>query len=330
MSENQINENPSITELSPRAETPEGEILPSGGLNFVFDAPRFGSGGLRSLKATLQANPNIGVVIFDTLIAARGADRAGSTQYEKDYGEMDNLKAIADEYDLAMVVVHHLRKSETKDSFDMVTGSNGSTGACDNIILLTKDNRDGDAVLKIYSRDMEDHDVSLRFDHDTRWWRKLGEPAVAYQISKEQQEIYDFLRKEGQAIRLGDVASFLGKKKPIVYKLMSKLVNQELVLKVGFGLYKYWDKTAPAKEFEKDCSNCSHFDAENDRCDFRNIDIERFIPANCCKDFTDDENDFWADEEKAQGDECGLQISEENYRNPVSSEMNGNDDSPQI
>ena len=59
MSENPINENPSIMEQSPRTETPEGKILPSEGLNFVFDAPRFGKGGLRSLKATLQANPNI-------------------------------------------------------------------------------------------------------------------------------------------------------------------------------------------------------------------------------------------------------------------------------
>ncbi len=220
-------------------------ILPPGfepeddALKFAYSVPRLGQGCLRALEATLHADPDIKVVIIDTWAMIKCPARTGSSHYDKDYNEISQLKKLAEKFGIALVLVHHMRKTGAPDPFDMVLGSNGSTGASDNIILLTKDNRGTGAILKIHSRDMEDQDIALRFDQNTRWWQLLGKPAEEFQMSQERQQILDFMREEGQeAIKLDYIAKCLGKKVSTTYNLLKKLVHQGLVEKIALGKYR--------------------------------------------------------------------------------------------
>lgn len=218
---------------------PENFKVQSEKLQFAYQCPRMDRGGLQALAKTLEADPEIKVVILDTLVKVRGEKRRGSSQYDKDYNEIAKLKELADRFGIAMVVVHHLIKTKAKDPFDMVTGSNGLTGAADNILLLTSDRSGANAILKIHSREIEDQDRAIGFDKSTNWWTLLGKPAEEYQISQERQEILDFLKEEAEEpVTLHGIATFLGKKKPNVYNLLKKLVKQGLVEKVGFGKYQ--------------------------------------------------------------------------------------------
>lgn len=221
-------------------------------LHLIFKWPRINEGGKGKLDKYLQDNPDVKLVILDTWAMIRGTKRNGSTLYDKDYREFVELKSIADKHGIGILVVHHLRKTDSKDTFDMVLGSNGSTGASDNIILLTQEKRGADTVLEISSRALKPQTLAVKFDLQTSWWKILGKPAEEYQISQEQQEILEFFKKEQEddPLKLANVAEFLGKKKPNVYKLMNKLVEKKLLEKTGFGKYQLKteeDKLATAK-----------------------------------------------------------------------------------
>jgi len=49
------------------------------------------------------------------------------------------LRKLANETGVAIVLVHHLRKADADDAFDTVSGTLGLTGAPDDILVLKRD-----------------------------------------------------------------------------------------------------------------------------------------------------------------------------------------------
>ena len=59
--------------------------------------------------------------------------------YAGDYDDISALKGISDQYGIAVVVVHHVRKlRDANDPFNEVTGSTGITGAADTSFILKR------------------------------------------------------------------------------------------------------------------------------------------------------------------------------------------------
>jgi hypothetical protein len=124
------------------------------------------------LEAFIQAHPDIGLIVIDTL--ARVRDSATSS-YMNDYGEMRRFKELADKYRLALILVHHLRKASDSDPVNMVSGSTGLIGAVDGIYILEKDARfDNQAKLHITGRDTPDMQLRLEFDREDNVWKFMG------------------------------------------------------------------------------------------------------------------------------------------------------------
>ena len=46
------------------------------------------------------------------------------------------LKGFADKHSICFLIVHHTRKMEADDSFDMISGTNGLLGAADGAFVL--------------------------------------------------------------------------------------------------------------------------------------------------------------------------------------------------
>lgn len=119
----------------------------------------------------MQENPETKLVIIDTLAKVRheSTDRQKGT-YQDDYSALTDLKAVADFYHIAVVVVHHLRKGSADDPLDEVSGTTGLAGAADTILVLKKD------VMEGRGRDLEeDIAYDMLFDRETCRWRILGE-----------------------------------------------------------------------------------------------------------------------------------------------------------
>lgn len=110
------------------------------------------------------------LIIIDTLQKVRevGGDKYS---YASDYDIVTRLKKFSDEHAICLLLVHHTRKLESSDSFDMISGTNGLLGAADGAFLLQKEKRtDGSAVLDVAGRDQQDQRFYLTRDKERLIW----------------------------------------------------------------------------------------------------------------------------------------------------------------
>lgn len=153
-------------------------------------------GLLEQIEHFVKEHPDTRLIIIDTLQKIReGQDDRFS--YANDYDNINRLKQFSDVNAVCILVVHHTRKLESSDSFEMISGTNGLLGAADAAFVLRKDKRTADlAVLDIVGRDQPDQQLTLRRDLSTCLW------------SKEKEEVQPLPEKEDPVLEL--IAAFIG------------------------------------------------------------------------------------------------------------------------
>lgn len=120
------------------------------------EAELLGSGFEQQLGNFLSANRDAGFVIIDTLQRIRQM-KSEKYSYAGDYEVMTALKAIADRFNITILVVHHTRKEESEDAFNMISGTNGLMGCADGAMVLQKPSRlSRVATLDITGREIAD------------------------------------------------------------------------------------------------------------------------------------------------------------------------------
>ena len=141
------------------------------------------------LDRFMEEHDNVKLIIIDTLQKIRdvGGDKFS---YANDYNIVARLKEFCDNHEMCMIVVHHTRKMESSDSFEMISGTNGLLGAADGAIVMHKDKRtENKAVLDMVGRDQQDMRIHLEFDRqkfqweltdmETELWIEPPDPIVA-------------------------------------------------------------------------------------------------------------------------------------------------------
>ena len=132
-------------------------------LYFATQAKTLNEGLGRQLEEFLKAHRDARLIIIDTLQKVRevGGDRYS---YSSDYEIVTKLKSFSDKYGICLLVVHHTRKLESEDSFDMISGTNGLLGAADGAFIMHKKKRtDNEAVMDIVGRDQPDQELTIEF-----------------------------------------------------------------------------------------------------------------------------------------------------------------------
>ena len=139
-------------------------------LYFATHCKTANSGLEDQIRSFMKEHPNTGLIIIDTLKRVREVGGADFS-YSSDYDIVARLKTVADSYKVTMVIVHHTRKLEADDKFDMISGTNGLLGAADGAFLLQKEKRtDGSAVLDVAGRDQQDQRFYLTKDKERLIW----------------------------------------------------------------------------------------------------------------------------------------------------------------
>lgn len=168
-----------------------GKAAPAG-FHFATMADTIDNGLFDELADFLKVHPDTGLIVIDTLQRVRGAAHGKEGAYAADYREVGALKAFADSHNVALLLVHHLRKmKDDGDPFNMISGTNGIMGASDATMVLTKEKRgDSNATLSVVGRDIESSDTVLRFNKDTCYWENLGDADwfAEQQARREYQE----------------------------------------------------------------------------------------------------------------------------------------------
>ena len=138
--------------------------------HFCTEAFILGEGLEQQLEAFLTEHPDTVLVIIDTLQKVRGGTGDGNL-YASDYQDIGMLKRIADEHQIALLLIHHLRKREAGDPHMMISGTTGLVGAADSSYVLCKEHpNDVDVQLHVRGRDMEEKMFTLERDEELGEW----------------------------------------------------------------------------------------------------------------------------------------------------------------
>lgn len=139
-------------------------------LRLAICAKQLGSGLDEQLQKFTQEHPDTRLVIIDTLQKVReiGGEKYS---YGNDYEIVGRLKQFADHAGICLLLVHHTRKQQAEDKFDMISGTNGLLGAADGAFLLQKEKRTSNsATLDISGRDQQDQRLHLTKDMERLVW----------------------------------------------------------------------------------------------------------------------------------------------------------------
>lgn len=159
-------------------------------LFFSVSAHQLDNGLDKQLSGFIGEHPDTSLIIIDTLQKVRevGGD---SYSYANDYDIIAKLKCFSDTHGICLLLVHHTRKQQADDKFDMISGTNGLLGAADGAFLLHKEKRTANAaVLEISGRDQQDQKLYLVRDPvklswnleraETELWKEPPEPLLEH------------------------------------------------------------------------------------------------------------------------------------------------------
>jgi hypothetical protein len=132
----------------------------------VTEMPRLAAGGLELIREWIVEHPQARLIIIDTLAMVRESRKREDTNYDADYAAVLELRKLANDLKIAIVVVHHLRKAEADDPFDTISGTLGLTGAPDSILVLRRDGAGGYS-LHGTGRDMVAIEKAMTFDRQS-------------------------------------------------------------------------------------------------------------------------------------------------------------------
>lgn len=170
-------------------------------LHFSVSAGQLGNGLDEQLTRFMAEHLDTKLIIIDTLQKVRevGGD---NYSYANDFEIITRLKKFADRFGICLLLVHHTRKQNADDKFDMISGTNGLLGAADGGFILRKEKRTSNAAtLEVSGRDQPDQKIYLYRNPETLiWelektetelWKQLPDPlleTIADKITKENSE----------------------------------------------------------------------------------------------------------------------------------------------
>ena len=130
-------------------------------LFFSVSAKNLNGGLFDQLEKFISNNPDTKLIIIDTLQKVRES-ATEKYSYASDYEVIAQLKKFSNQYSICLLLVHHTRKQNSEDKFDMISGTNGLLGAADGAFLLQKEKRTAKtATLDISGRDQQDQRLYL-------------------------------------------------------------------------------------------------------------------------------------------------------------------------
>lgn len=139
-------------------------------LHMAISAQELGNGLEEQLSSFIEKYPDVRLIIIDTLQKIRTVQDE-KFNYARDYTNAAKLKEFADKHGICLLLVHHTRKQQSEDSFEMISGSNGLFGAADGAMVLRKNQRcSNKASLEIVGRDFADQLLSISFSAERCLW----------------------------------------------------------------------------------------------------------------------------------------------------------------
>lgn len=197
------------------------------------------AGGLASLREWLEAAERPKLIVVD--IWGRFESRTPSTksEYDRITQTMQPLQALATEFGVAIMLVHHTKKIQGDgapggDPFDQILGSRALTSNMDLTMLLTRTRMQQDAVLLMTGRDVEESQINLTFDKASCQWN-VTDHESGPTFSPEKQLVLDAVQQG--FTKAATIAKHLNKGRTAVTNHLSDLVRDGHLSRLAAGEY---------------------------------------------------------------------------------------------
>jgi hypothetical protein len=164
---------------------------------------RVDQGGLDDIEEWCKAHPRRRLIWIDTLAKIRPIIGRSEQAYTADYRAIEGLQKLAGEYQVGIVLNHHLRKmSSEDDAFDDVSGTLGLTGAADTNIVMKR--HAGMVKVFVRGRDIEEAEFAAEFNKETCRWRLVGEADEIFR-SEQRQAIATVLKETKRPMSVPEI-----------------------------------------------------------------------------------------------------------------------------
>lgn len=215
---------------------------------------RLDAGGIDRIARWLKNHPDARLVVIDVLAKVRPPRKRGADLYLEDYAVMSSLKALADRYHVAVLVIHHTRKASAEDVYDELNGTMGVAGAADTVWILQRPRGEDIGTLHITGREIEEEgQIPLRFDKATCAWQVMNEQEIATQreqaMSAERRDILDVLKASEKPLGPAEIAIALRINPEADLKayaahrvLLGKMVDDKQIARMERGVYTTNDR----------------------------------------------------------------------------------------
>lgn len=143
---------------------------------FVTDCSSLSDGLEEQIRNFVNEHSDTVLIVIDTLQMVR--QNTKDISYASDYKEIETIKHIADELQIAILLVHHMRKQNDKDPLNKLSGTNGIAGGADTIFTLDKSKRSqNNATFICTGRDIEYREFELNFNKEDCVWAMIADSA---------------------------------------------------------------------------------------------------------------------------------------------------------
>lgn len=149
------------------------------------------------IRNFVSEHPDTVLVAIDTFQIIR--NRTADTSYANDYEEVRQIKALADELGISVLLVHHLRKQGDSDPLNKLSGTTGISGAMDALFILDKSRRNAaGATLICASRDTGYRELELQLSPETCVWNLVSDSLESPQLilPEEMNGLIAFMKEK--------------------------------------------------------------------------------------------------------------------------------------
>ena len=203
-------------------------------LEFRTKCARSNAGGIDTIREWAYSVTMARLVIVDVLAMFKPLGK-GKDAYGEDYAAIKALQELAAELGIAILVIHHTRKSQDQaDPFEKVSGTLGLSGAADSTLILSREALG--VTLYGRGRDIPEIETAVAFDRETCTWRIMGEASEVH-ITAERKAILSFLIEATESRSPQEISTGAGLPRNNTDQLLFKMARDGDVLKSGRGHY---------------------------------------------------------------------------------------------
>jgi hypothetical protein len=228
-----LEDGPRRMQVRLQQSTETGAAWPSE-MHFTHHAPRIDEGLVKGLRLWLQEHPRARLILLDVLVKIQSPRHRGDDQYAGAYGDLGPLQALALEFHIAIMVLHHTNKlASPDDPLDAVLGSTGIVGTADVKAVLTRARTETTACLFITGRDVQERKIALDFSDNT--WTLTDEAVLS--ATAERKGIMALLDNTMTLMKPKAIAIATGREAGATRLLLRKMLDDGQVASPKYGFY---------------------------------------------------------------------------------------------